>query len=56
MLSPGLEVALWMLGFLVALIFYGIATDPSRKKGWRSKRAELAERWLDGLDQGGPRD
>lgn len=56
MLSAGLEVALWLFGGLAVLIAYGIATDPTHRKSAKTKRLELAESWLDRLDQGGPRD
>lgn len=54
-MSQGLELCLWLLGFLVALIAYGIATDPTHRKPSKAKRAKLAEDYLDRLDNGGPR-
>lgn len=54
-MSQGLEVALWLFGFLVALICYGIATDPTHRKTAKVKRLELAEDFIDKLDKGGPR-
>ena len=54
MLSQGFSVLLCLAGFLAVLIFYGMATDPSRHKP-KTKRAKVAEDFIDLLDRGGPR-
>jgi hypothetical protein len=54
MFSEGVEILLWLGGFVVALIAYGIVTDPSRHTG-KSARAKVAEDFIDLLDKGGPR-
>jgi hypothetical protein len=54
MLSGGLEILLWLFGYIALMIVYGVATDPSRKTG-KSARAKVAEDFIDLLDKGGPR-
>ena len=54
MFSQGFSVLLCLVGFLAVLIVYGMATDPSRRKP-KSKRAKMAEDFIDLLDRGGPR-
>lgn len=50
-----LKVGFWAC-VVIALFVWSCRTDPSVKKQKRAKRSEIAERFVDKLDKGGPRD
>lgn len=50
-----LKVAFWTC-VVIGLVIWSWRTDPTVKKQKRAKRSEIAERFVDKLDKGGPRD
>lgn len=54
MSSTEWKLLFWGVFGLLALIFWGIATDKSRPRG--TGRQKIAEDFVDKLDKGAPRD
>nr|AMP48243.1 hypothetical protein [uncultured bacterium]AMP48346.1 hypothetical protein [uncultured bacterium] len=52
MFSTEIKILFWLVICLAVFIFYGIATDPSRKRSIKAARSDMAEKYADKLDRG----